>query len=423
MKKLAIITSHPIQYHAPLFKLLAEGKTIHPKVFYTWEQSRAGQKYDPDFKKDIEWDIPLLEGYEHQFVKNVAKDPGTHHSRGLINPDLNRQVEQWQPDAILVFGWAFVSHLRCMRHFHRKLPVLFRGDSTLLDEQSGIKRFFRKILLQWVYRHVDYALYVGTNNRDYFLRHGLNEDQLIFAPHAVDNDRFSEPDLLYRQAALEWRKELKISEKDLVLLFAGKLEPKKNPFFLLDTLQKIRSNQVKIVFTGNGVLEASLREAAAADPRVRFLDFQNQSKMPVVYRLGDIYLLPSRGPGETWGLGANEAMASGCAVMLSEKVGGAIDLVQEGRNGAVFGLAEFEKCAALIDQLAGNGQELEAMKAASREIIQAFSFTHIISAIESVLTIATAKGASRNSSRKSSRKSSGKTSRKVAGAAIKKQAS
>jgi len=36
MKKLAIITTHPIQYYAPIFKLLSERKKIEICVFYTW---------------------------------------------------------------------------------------------------------------------------------------------------------------------------------------------------------------------------------------------------------------------------------------------------------------------------------------------------------------------------------------------------
>jgi len=44
MKKLAIISTHPIQYNAPLFRLLAQSDSIHPRVFYTWEQSGKGAK-------------------------------------------------------------------------------------------------------------------------------------------------------------------------------------------------------------------------------------------------------------------------------------------------------------------------------------------------------------------------------------------
>src|SRR5689334_23212002 len=99
MKKIAIVTSHPIQYNAPLFQLLAQRGVVATKVFYTWEQSRGGEKYDPDLGKKIAWDIPLLEGYEYSFVRNVSTDPGTHHFKGLINPDLNKVIKEWGADA------------------------------------------------------------------------------------------------------------------------------------------------------------------------------------------------------------------------------------------------------------------------------------------------------------------------------------
>ncbi|HTH31330.1 MAG TPA: hypothetical protein VL946_08255, partial [Lacibacter sp.] len=74
MKKLAIVTSHPIQYNAPLFRLLAERGKIDVKVFYTWGQTEQGFVYDPDFKRAFKWDIPLLEGYEKEFVENISKE-------------------------------------------------------------------------------------------------------------------------------------------------------------------------------------------------------------------------------------------------------------------------------------------------------------------------------------------------------------
>ncbi len=58
--------------------------------------------------------------------------------------------------------------------------------------------------------------------------------------------------------------------------------------------------------------------------------------MPVVYRLGDVYVLPSCGPGETWGLALNEAMASGRAVIAGSQSGGARDLVKEPASGWIF---------------------------------------------------------------------------------------
>lgn len=383
MKRLAIVTSHPIQYNAPLFQLLAHSDKVRIKVFYTWEQSRQGAKYDPDFGRKIEWDIPLLEGYDHSFVKNTAKDPGSHHFKGLVNPTLNEEIGSWDPDAILVYGWSFHSHLRCLRHFHGKIPVLFRGDSTLLGERPGIRRRMRRLFLRWVYSHVDYALYVGTNNKNYFLKHGLKEDQLILASHAIDNQRFTVPDDVYSRQAKERKEELGIKDEDLVLLYAGKLEALKNPFFLLELARRIKDPRLKILLVGNGALEGQLKQAAGADARILFLGFQNQQQMPVVYRMGDIFVLPSN--SETWGLGANEAMASGCALMLSDKVGGAVDLVDKDNNGIILGTEDWEKGREWVERLLIDRDKLQQMKNASRQHVLHFSFAAIAGAVEKIM--------------------------------------
>ena len=385
MKRLAIVTTHPVQYNAPWFKMLSAFGKIRVKVFYTWSQVQQEPKFDPGFGKIIQWDIPLLEGYEFEFVENISNEPGSHHFKGIVNPSLNKKIELWNANAILVFGWSFKSHLQCLRYFKGKVPVLFRGDSTLLDEQPGMKKWMRRFFLKWVYGSIDYALYVGQNNKNYFLLHGLNEHQLIFAPHAVDNDRFYEPDDRYCSEAISWREKAGITEKDLVILFAGKLEPKKNPRFLLDIAEKITSEDLKIVIVGNGVLEDSLKQDARDDHRIIFLDFQNQQQMPIVYRMGDIFILPSNGPGETWGLAVNEAMACGCAVMMSDKCGGAIDLIQDGKNGIIFKTNDIETSVQFINTLLANRQTLQNMKMASRRLITTFSFEQIVKSVETLV--------------------------------------
>ena len=385
MKRLAIITSHPIQYNAPLFRLLAMQEKLQVKVFYTWEQTRDPAKYDPDFGKEISWDVPLLQGYEHSFVKNTASKPGTHHFRGLVNPTLNKEVEEWRPDAILIFGWSFYSHLSAIRHFEGKIPLLFRGDSTLLDEQRGLRQMVRRTLLKWIYRKIDYAFYTGVYNKEYFLKHGLTEAQLIEAPHAIDNDRFKGEGAGYDDQAKAWKAELGISEEDLVVLFSGKLEHKKDPHFLIDLARHLPDPRIKFVFNGSGALEEELKLAAESDPRISFLGFTNQKKMPVVYRLADVFILPSTGPGETWGLAANEAMASGCVVFMSRKAGGSADLVENNRNGITFAPGDVGRCSAMILLLLTNRQMLQKMRQASQEMIGSFSYDRIITAIERLL--------------------------------------
>ncbi|MCF6185479.1 MAG: glycosyltransferase family 4 protein, partial [Bacteroidales bacterium] len=294
MKKLAIIITHPIQYYSPLFKLLSERNKIQIKVFYTWEQSQE-KVYDKKFGKEIKWDIPLLEGYDYTFVKNISKNPGSGSFKGVINPTLNKEIENWQADAILVFGWNHHSHFKTMRYFKNKIPVYFRGDSTLVDVLSLPRMFTRFIVLSYVYKFVDFAFFVGTNNKAYYKKFGLKESQLIFAPHAIDNDRFFDTTGEYSEKAVLWRTKLGFSDDDIVFLFVGKFEKKKNPLLLIEAAEYFP--QYKFLFVGNGNLETEMKQKACKN--VLFLPFQNQSLMPVVYRLGNVFVLPSQGPGET----------------------------------------------------------------------------------------------------------------------------
>lgn len=395
MKKLAIIVTHPIQYYSPLFRKINEMGKIELKVFYTWSQAQ-GKKYDPGFGKEVDWDIPLLDGYDYTFVNNISKKPGSNHFNGIINPTLIKEIEEWNADAVLIIGWNFNSHLKAMRYFKGKIPVYFRGDSTLLDERSELKRIARRIFLRWVYSNIDYAFYVGTRNREYFLAHGLKPEQLIFSPHAIDNERFYDKDGRYKQKALEWRRSLGIKDNDFVFLFAGKLEPKKNPMSLLRAFIQLnlsreistsispKNPKAHLIFVGNGVLEnelknyVTLRQAQCdSHYKIHFLPFQNQSAMPIVYRLGNVFVLPSQGPGETWGLAVNEAMACGLPVIVSDKVGCSVDLVENDKNGYIFKSNDEEELIKImnsfIDKWKNDKNKIDEMSLNSIEKIKDYS--------------------------------------------------
>jgi len=339
-----------------------------------------GPKYDPDFGKVIDWDIPLLDGYNYKFLKNTSKKPGSHHFKGIINPELIKEIEDWGADIVWVWGWSFDSHLKVMRHFKGKVPVWFRGDSTQLDEPKGfsLKKIFRRIFLKWVYSNVDKAFYVGTNNKAYFKAHGLKENQLVYAPHAIDNDRFADPKGKFSEEARKWREELGIDGSSKVLIFVGKFEEKKNPFIFRKLIEQAGKDIIGIM-VGNGQLEKDLKNNAPKN--LLFLPFQNQSKMPVVYRMADALILPSTGPGETWGLVMNEALASGTPIIASDKCGGAIDLINAS-NGYLFNSENlnFTTLDSWIIQF-----DKERFKNENTEFLKTFSYTEIIKKVKSQL--------------------------------------
>jgi glycosyltransferase involved in cell wall biosynthesis len=379
MKRLAVITTHPIQYYGPVFQLLHQRGNIQIRVFYTWGE-QCLKKIDPGFGKAVEWDLPLLDGYGYEWVANTASEPGSHHFKGIVNPGIINQLSAFRPDAILVFGWAYQGHLKAMRYYHGKLPVYFRGDSTLLDGTFGLKWHLKKLLLKRVYSLTDHAFFVGKENKRYFKQFGLMESQLSFAPHAVDNERFGIPRTAEAQAL---RTSLQIPPDAIMILYAGKFEAKKSPLDLLEAFITVQCPGLYLLFAGNGAMEEELKRKARQTENVRFIGFQNQTAMPVTYQACDLFCLPSKGPGETWGLAVNEAMACGKAILVSDKTGCAPDLVKNDYNGYVFETATPDDLVSKLRLLTRSKKLLEAFGKNSAKLIQDWNFIHIARAIES----------------------------------------
>lgn len=369
--KLAIISTHPIQYHAPLFRALALEFDIRPRAFYTWSQAAQEPQFDAGFGGDVQWDIPLLEGYEYEFVRNVSKRPSPDRHAGVVNPTLIPAIESWGADAVLVFGWNLSSHLRAMRYFKGRVPVFFRGDSTLLNRQPPWRSMARRALLHWVYRHIDAVIAVGQNSADYFRWCGVSESRIAIAPHAVDNARFFDASGASAAQALQWRADFRIAADAPVFVFAGKFIAVKDPLLLIEAFVEL-ADAAHLVFAGAGPLEQRMRACAKARANIHFLPFQNQRAMPAVYRLGDVFVLPSR--SETWGLAMNEAMASGRAVIAGSGVGAARDLLKPGVNGWVFESADRRALTHCLRSAVDSGiDRLRCMGQEAKTLIEAWS--------------------------------------------------
>lgn len=374
MKKLAIITSHPIQYHAPWFRLLSKETLISSKVFYLWDAG-VNRTLDPGFRQAIQWDIPLLAGYDSEFVPNISKKPGTSHFGGLRNPSLLESVKAYVPDAVLMMGYNYASLMHFIWRWQKRgTPLLFRGDSHRLVNKKSVKEWVRRYLISWIFSRFSGFLYVGKANYEYFLYHGVPESKLFFVPHAVDNERFfAQRKSAHDQAAL-WKDELGIPEKHSVILFAGKFEEKKRPLDLLEAFLKANIENVTLLFVGSGLMEEVMRTASKNHPNVRFSSFQNQSLMPRTYAIADLFVLPSYGSMETWGLAVNEAMCMGCPIIVSDHVGCAQGLVHPGDNGLIFPAGDKEALSSAIKEAVSNKERLKAWGVNSQTIIKNFSY-------------------------------------------------
>jgi glycosyltransferase involved in cell wall biosynthesis len=359
--KLAVMTSHSIQYQAPWFRALAQ--KVDLEVFFGHRQDAEGQAA-AGFGHAFEWDIPLYEGYRFHWLENVSAKPGVDAFAGCDTPGVADELGHGAFDACVVFGWYLKSSLQAVRACRRLgIPVLMRGDSQLGTPRPWARRAAKYVPYRWFLSRLDAHLYVGQANRDYLHHYGVPDDRLFFVPHFVENDRFAAASDRARAdgTSRAIRTEAGAAAGDVVFLFAGKLVGKKRPADFVEAVARAHrlDRRIRGAVVGSGPLEEALRrQAEASRAPVHFLGFRNQSAIPACYAAADCLVLPSDG-GETWGLVVNEAMACGLPAIVSDAVGCAPDLIDEGRTGSTFPLGN-------VDALAGRLQQTAALLAADR---------------------------------------------------------
>lgn len=380
--RLAVVSSHPIQYHAPLFREMA--RRLDLTVFFAHRATAADQS-KAGFGVEFTWDVNLVEGYKHSFLKNDAKRPGIDRFGGCDTPDIGYHLRAGKFEAVLLLGWHLKSFLQGL--FAAKqlaLPVMVRGDSQLETPRSGIKSLAKVMLYPSFLRQFDAALYVGQRSRAYYERYHYPKSRLFFSPHCVDTEWFAMHATPHGGENLRAKHSIAADAK--VVLFAGKLVPFKRPLDLIDAVGILRSRgcEVSIIVAGAGDLKDDMsRNAARLHVPLQHLGFCNQSEMPDVYAAANVLVLPSDGH-ETWGLVANEALACGRPVILSDAVGAAPDLVDGKGTGRIFPATDTAALAEAIDDVLSSPPSPQAIAIKSDAYSPAAAVDGVLAALENL---------------------------------------
>ncbi len=340
MTRLAVVLSHPTQYYSPWFRHLSAEPTLELKVFYLWDFG-VRPNLDVKFQRTVAWDVDLLSGYQSEFIPNRAPSPGPQHFSGFRNPSLIPQLQAFGPQVILLFGYRYRTHIHLILQARRLgWPLLFRGDSHLIDQPNP--RWLKQTILRQIFSRFAAVTFVGKANRDYFRRFEVPEQKLFHVPHCVDQTLFDPTQPQHADEAMALRVEIGLPTDARVAVFVGKLQPEKQPLALAQAFSKTTAKNWHLLVVGDGHQDVAIRQWASDHPTrpIHRLPFVNQSRIPAVYQLADLLVLPSIGLTETWGLSVNEAMHMGCPALVSHRVGCHADMIVPGKTGWVFDAAK-----------------------------------------------------------------------------------
>ena len=366
---LAVLETHPIQYHAPVYRAVQQRFGVPVTVVYGSDFSVAGY-YDEEFGAAFSWDVDLLSGYSSVFLER--RSAGGASSADQANPEgIRATLRRLKPSAILVTGYSPRFHrIAAYEAWRSGAPVLFRGEANDGASDRGfLKDRARSAALRLWYGRCRSLLYIGRNARDHYHRHGVGDDRLVFAPYCVSETPFQTDESARTALRATARQVLNVADDDFVVLFSGKLSARKGVRDLVSAIRALEPalrQRVTLVALGAGDLLPALVAAAAATPSIAFtsVGFQNQRELSPYYHAADLLVLPSLW-SETWGLVVNEALQHGVPCVVSDRVGCAPDLIVPDVTGFVSESGSIESLAAAISRgllLAGNRDVRDACR-------------------------------------------------------------
>ncbi len=383
--KLAVLNSHPIQYFAPLYRRLAEEPDIDLTVYYCNEKG-AAEYEDQGFGQAIKWDVPVLGGYRSVVLKNYGWAPQGFWS--LVNPGIIRELRGRRYDAVWIHGYNYATYL--LAYATARLigtSILTRGETHLGLERPRLKLALRKPLLKLGYSQCQACLAIGTRNADFYRAHGVPDHKIFMVPYTVDNSRFIAMAERAAGSKGEIRASLGLPSEQPIVIFASKLTKRKRPQDLLEAKLLLERQGVHctVIFVGSGEQEPELRSYTSARKLsdVHFAGFKNQTEMPELLAIADIFVLPSE--NEPWGLVINEAMCAGLPIVASEEIGAAADLIRPGYNGEVFAAGDVNALVHVLGRLLRDPALMAQMGRRSREIIQRWSYEESVAGITAAL--------------------------------------
>lgn len=384
-RRIAIVTSHVIQYQDPFFRLLAREPDLDLTVIFCSLQGAVPYR-DEEMKTTLQWDLPMLQGYDYRVLRNLGGDPSGGVLRA-VNPGIVPALIGGRYDAVIfMIGWGTVtSLLGILACRAARIPFFLFGDSSYPPPVDSARAAIRAGFLRALFGLTTGFLVSGVTNAKYYRHYGADPKRFFLLPWAIDNDRFFDACSAAKPGREALRASLGIGAERMVAVFSGKLIERKDPRTLVRAVSRMRArDRVSILFLGDGVLRDTL-EQQARDEGVHavFPGFINQADMPKYYAAADVFVLGST--YEPRGTVINEAMACELPLVVSDQMGAIGDLVLHGDNAFVFPAGDTDALASALDRLAADPELRARMAARSRAIIAEWDYARGVRGVQAAL--------------------------------------
>lgn len=331
--RILAISEIPTPYRLPLYRAIAERPELDFEVVFC-----APEQPDRPWALDEE-----LVSVPHRVLRNVPLRLRPRSSGFVyeVNPAIVSVLRETKPDLLVIGGYSVFAEQAAIA-FARltATPYILHSESHLLKPRSALVRAAKRGGLTPIVSGAAAGLAVGSAAARYLAAYGLHPGRIRIFPNTIDVEAFRTAADSARTRAGEIR--AKRGLPDRFQLFAGRLVEVKGVRDYLRARELLGADALPAVFAGDGPL---LDEVVGA-PGVRHVGFQQRDELIELFALAETTVVPSL--SEPWGVVVNDALASGCPVIVSDAVGAAEDLVRDGVNGRVYPAGDVAALAAVL---------------------------------------------------------------------------
>ncbi|HET8741433.1 MAG TPA: glycosyltransferase [Gaiella sp.] len=359
----AVVLPEPTPYRTGMLDRLAERPEVDLTVVYAAPavQRRA-------WEVELRHRAVLLDGRRVPGASRVLR-----HDYPL-STGVFRALRDALPEVVVVSGWStFASQATiawCRRH---GVPYVLLVESNERDARPGWRRAVKGAVVPWVVGGAAEVFVVGTLARESMLARGVDPERVSVLANTVDVERLArEADALaQRRDAL--RDQAGLQPGDIAVLSVARLAPEKGLDSLVRAVGAAGDPRLVLLLAGSGPEREPLRTLAdRLGVRLVLLPDVPWERIAERYVLADVFALLSR--HEPWGVVVNEAAACRLPLVLSDRVGAAYDLLEDGRNGVLVPADDVAAAAAAIRDFAADPERRRRAGAASRELVRAWGY-------------------------------------------------
>jgi glycosyltransferase involved in cell wall biosynthesis len=246
--------------------------------------------------------------------------------------------------AVFCQGCGDAGRLRILHCcYRRRIPCFLTGDFNVCsDRLTGPKRWLKHAVYERAVAWSTGLMPCGARGKALFNRYGGSRKPHFLFPFVPDVRNFENTPAV---AIEEMRHRFDLCPKRRRIVFSARMMQVKRPDLAIRAFAAIAAERPDwdLVMLGDGPLQPSLAECVppGLKSRVLWTGFvHDMREVAGLYALSDVLLLPS--DHEPWGVVVVEAAAAGLAIVASDVVGAAPELVHDGRNGHQFAAGDVQ---------------------------------------------------------------------------------